>query len=434
MFFAIDFYQGRKFSWRLVIEKIPFLLLSVYFGLLAIEIQSEGAIAKEGVISLFNKFVFAGYGFTMYIYRLFVPLKLATFYPYPFLTDGGNLPWNFYMTLGIALVLGAASIFSIKKNKLYFFGMIFYLITVALVLQFISVGRAVMADRYTYIPYVGLLFILAMGFLKLWESENVKLKWAKYLAAGTLIVWTSWVGYLGHEQTKVWENSGTLWTQTIDNYPTADVAYKNRGNFYGQNKQPDKAMKDYNVLVANDDVDSQIWGNIGNIHRMRNEIDKAHDAYSKQVEMGPDEYKGFINRGITFSIQKKYDEALADFEHALNIGAPFKAVAVNRAFTLLYAGKYEESISDYNFLIKDNPFESSFVQNRGLSKYHLKNYPEAIKDFEAAATLTNKPASIQYNISVCYFQMQNKEMALKYAQLAQSGGYQVPENYLRGLQ
>lgn len=433
LLFAVDYFKGRKFDKRAILEKIPFLALSIYFGLLAIEIQSGGAIAKEGVISYANKFVFAGYGFVMYISRLFVPVNLATFYPYPFLTDGGSLPWNFYAMLGIAVVLGAAAIYSLRKTKVFFFGMIFYLITVALVLQFITVGRAVMADRYTYVPYIGLLFILAYGFNSLWENKDQKLKFLKYGAAGVLAVWTIWLGYRGHEQTKVWENSGTLWTQTIDNYHAADVAYKNRGNFYGQNGQPDKAMRDYDVLVANNGVDSQVWGNIGNIHRMRNDIDKAHEAYSKQVEMGPTEYKGYVNRGITLSIQKKYAEALADFQKAMEVGAPLQAVAINRAFTYLYSGKYVESIADYDFLIQENPFESSLFQNRGLAKYNMANYPEAIKDFEAALKLTNDKGSLLYNISVCYFQMKDNAKAKEYAQQAAKAGYAVPGNYMSGL-
>ncbi|MEA3444300.1 MAG: tetratricopeptide repeat protein [Bacteroidota bacterium] len=434
VFIAIDFYKGRKFDKRAIIEKIPFLALSIYFGLLAMEIQSGGAIAKEGVISYFNKFVFAGYGFMMYIYHLIIPLKLATFYPYPFLTGSGGLPSKFYILAVSASIIGIASIISLRKTKLVFFGMIFYLITVALVLQFITVGRAIMADRYTYIPYIGLLFIMAYGFDYLWENKEQKLKWLRYPAAILLAGWTIWLGYLGHEQTKVWENSGTLWTQTIDNYPAADVAYKNRGNFYGQNGQPDKAMRDYDVLVANNDVDSQVWGNIGNIHRMRNNIDKAHEAYSKQIEMGSDLYKGYINRGITFSIKKDYPSALEDFQKALELGAPLHTVAINRAYTYLYSGKYQESVKDYDYLIKINPFESALFQNRGLAKYNQKQYPEAIVDFESALKLTQNKGSLLYNISVCYFQMKDMAKAKDYAQKAAAAGYSVPQEYMNGLQ
>ncbi len=433
VFFAIDFFIGRKFDKRAIIEKIPFLAISVYFGLLAIEIQSGGAIAKEGVISYFNKFVFASYGFVIYIYRLFIPLKLATFYPYPFLNDGGNLPWHFYAMPIIAIIIGVAGVLSLKKTKIPFFGLIFYLITIALVLQFITVGRAIMADRYTYVPYIGLLFIIAYGINYLLENKELKLKWLKYPVLVALGAWTIWLGYLGYEQTKVWKNSGTLWTQTINNYPAADVAYKNRGNYYGQNGQPDKAMRDYDVLVANNDVDSQVWGNIGNIYRMREDIDKAHDAYSKQVEMGPDLYKGYINRGITFSIKKEYDPALKDFDKALELGAPMQSIAVNRAYTYLYAGKLIESIKDYDYLIKINPFEAAYFQNRGLAKYNLQKYPDAIIDFENALKLTKDKGSLLYNISVCYFRMKEMVKARDYANQAAAVGYAVTESYLNGL-
>ncbi len=418
---------------RSILEKIPFLALSVYFGLMAISIQSDGAIAKEGVISYFNKFIFASYGFVMYIYKLFIPLKLATFYPYPFLQDSGSLPTMFYLIFALAISIGAITLYSLRKSKVVFFGMIFYLITVALVLQFITVGRAIMADRYTYVPYIGLFFIIAYGFNYLWEKKAPKLLWLRYPSAIVLAAWIIWIAYLGHEQTKVWKDSGTLWTSTINNYPAADVAYKNRGNFYGQNGQPDKAMQDYNILIANDDVDTQVWGNIGNIYRMRENIAEAHKAYSKQIELGGNLYKGYINRGITFSIKKDYDAALQDFAKALELGAPLQSVAINRAFTYLYSGKYQESISDYDFLIKNNPFESSHFQNRGLAKYNLKQYEKAIADFKKSLELTNNKASLLYNISVCYFQNKNIPKAKEYAQQASSAGYSIPGSYLKSL-
>ncbi len=433
VFYAIDFYKGRKFDKRAILEKIPFLIISIIVGIAAIKIQAGGALAKDGVITYFQKFIFASYGFTMYIYKLIVPLNLSTFYPYPNLLTNGNLPGMYYAMPFIAAGIGGLAIISLKKTKAIFFGMIFFLITVALVLQLITVGNAIMADRYSYIPYIGLLFIIAYYFNKLWDSKAKPAKFMRYLAALALLAFAIWFFVLSRKQIKVWKNSETLWTQVINNYPRADVAYKNRGNYYGNLKLIDKAMKDYQVLIDRGSKDKQIWGNIGNIYRMRNEYDKAFEAYNKQVELTPNDYKAYLNRAIIYGLLKKYDKSIEDFDHAGKLGCPPVSIAQNRAYSYLYGGQYENAISDFNILIKRNPYETSYYKNRGLAKYYLNKFEEAISDFKAALKSGNDKGSLYYNISVCYFKLGDKLNAKANAEKAVANGHQVTSSYMNGL-
>ena len=433
VFYAIDFYKGRKFDKRAIIEKIPFIILSIIIGVFAIKIQAGGALAKEGVITYFQKFVFASYGFTMYIYKLLVPLNLSTFYPYPNLLTSGNLPGIYYSMPFIAAGIGAFAIVSLRKTKVIFFGTIFFLITIALVLQLISVGNAIMADRYSYVPYIGLFFIIAYYFNKLWESKSKFAKSMKYPVVVVLLIFAIWFSVLSRQQIKVWKNSETLWTQVIDNYPRADVAFKNRGNYYGNLKLIDKAMKDYQVLIDRGSKDKEIWGNIGNIYRMKNEMDKAFEAYDKQVNLTPNNYKAYLNRGIIYGLLKKYDKSIEDFEHAKKLGCPLVSIAQNRAFSYLYGGQFEEAIADFNILIKRNPYEGSYYKNRAIAKYNLNKFKEAIADFNTALKYDNDKGRLYYNISVCYFKQGDKANAKLYADKAISIGFTITENYLKGL-
>ena len=429
----IDYYTSRSLYKRIIFEKIPFLIMSIVFGIMAFNIQAQGAIAREGVISFLQKIVFASYGFVTYLYKLVIPINLSSFYPYPSLNADGSIPAYLIAMPLIVLLIISTIILLYKKNKVLAFGIGFYIITILLVLQLISVGRAVMAERYTYLPYIGIFYIIGYYLDIVIKSKTKNLSIIRYMTSGVLIGFVIWLGILTWDQVKVWKNSGTLWTQTIKSFPNADVAYKNRGNYYGQLNQPDKAMADYNILVANNQVDDQVWGNIGNIYRMRNDIPKAFEAYDNQVKLGPDQYKGYINRGITYSIEKKYDLAFADFNKAIELGAPLISVATNRAFTYLYAGMYESAIKDFDFLIKENPYDSNLFQNRGIAQFNLNKYEKAIIDFNNALKLNPGSGALFYNISVCYFRLNDTAKASEFVQLAIKAGYTVPQTFLNNF-
>ena len=170
MFLLIDFYKSRKIDKRLVIEKLPFFILSVLFGILAVKAQNtSNAIADFDTFTFMQRIMFACYGLCVYIFKLFIPLNQSNFYPYPFINregfmatflEGNLLPDFFFFTPLIVIVALALVYMTLKKTKKIVFGVAFFVINVALVLQFVSVGNALMAERYTYISYIGIFLIL----------------------------------------------------------------------------------------------------------------------------------------------------------------------------------------------------------------------------------------------------------------------------------
>lgn len=434
LLFGIDFFTRRKNSLKLILEKIPLLIVAVAFGLAAIRIQAEGAIAKEGVISLWQKLSFASYGFFMYLARFFAPVKLSAFYPYPELTLDQSLPLVFQFFFPAAILLFAFVVWKWKKYRLLAFSFFFYFVTIALVLQFIPVGRAIMADRYAYVPYIGVAFFLLYGLKNLLEGlKPASHARTKYLFIALFVGFSSFMVYASSKQVKVWENSETLWTQVIQNYPQVDVAYKNRGNHYGSLMQADKAMADYQVLIDRNQVDDQTWGNIGNIHRMKGRNEEALQAYNKQIELAPEKYKGWVNRAIIYSILNQFDKSFPDFEKALELGAPMNVVAQSRAYSFLNAGQLNEAEQDFMYMIKFNRYDPKFFEGLGVCQYRLKKYNEAIRNFNNALKLNPGNGAFLFNISACYYGLNDLSQALDYAKRAKQAGYQVNEAYLQKL-
>jgi len=428
--FLIDFYKKRPFNLKVFLDKIIFFALAITFGIITFAVQKDKAVADFETFTVLQRFIFASYGFIMYIYKLFIPLKLSAFYPYPLLSDSGKLPVIYYLSPFIVLIIAGMVWISIKKNRIELFGILFYFITTALVLQFISVGRAIMADRYTYMPYIGLFFIFGYFYDQL-SIRKEKIYRNLFLLA--FIPFSIWLVSLTHEQTKVWKNSETLWTNVIKNYPASDVAYKNRGNYYARRDDTERALKDYLVLVERNSKEVDIYSNLGNIYGLRQEFDKSLEAYSKAINLDSNNYKAYLNRAITYSKMKEYDKAILDYNKSIELNPKNIQTYKNRGYALLESGRFNEAINDYNFLIEHDTENFDFYLKRGFCKFNLNNYPEALADFQYSLILNPNNATTLFNISITYYKMNNSKSALEYALKAKEMGYQVSENYVKEL-
>lgn len=438
----IDYYKGRKFDKYTIVEKIPFFALSLLFGVLASQIQS-GAIARFEIFTWIQRLAFASYGMINYIYNLFVPLKLSCFYPYPNLI-GDHLPVIFYIAPLIVLSLFVLVFLSLRKNKILAFGFLFFCFTIALVLQFISVGQVIMADRYTYVPYIGLLFPIAMGYEWLQDQKEKKYILYKRTFMLLLIVCTALSIWLTRERTKVWKNSDVLWTDAISKYPSSE-AYRNRGSYlvnkvaYDLGKKKvdenefDRALEDFNISIKMNPDNAKVYINRANIHGLKNQFDLALSDYSKAIELDKTDAQTFFNRAITYSIMKQFGKAAEDYTTALALNPGLIAAKENRAYVYVDNGNYEKAIADLNELIQLNASNSNYYFYRGFAYFKKGNTPEALADNTKAIQLNPEYSAAYFNRSVINKASGNIKEALNDALKAQNLGYAVDAGYLNEL-
>jgi len=431
VFIMLDYYRGRGFTLRSVLEKVPLLILSVLFGVIAVKAQAGAAIADFSVFEFHHRIYFASYGFIMYIGKLFVPLKLSTFYPYPFLNENGNLPLIFYIAPYIVLAILVLVFLSARKTKHYIFGIVFYSLTVALVLQFVSVGRVIIADRYAYVPYIGLFFIIGHLFDRVNSSPAKSLSALKYIFPAGLVALALWFSVITWERTKVWKNSETLWTDVISKYPSVDVAYKNRGNYYGKElNQPDRALKDYEVLVAMKSKDPDVYSNLGNIYGLKNEFEKSIEAYTRSLQLDSLNFGSYLNRAITYSKMRDFENAMKDYEKAARLKPNSDNLLSNRTHTYLETGQIDKAIADYNTLINKNARFENLYFRRGYAYFLKGEYEKALQDFLTNIKVYPGYKEAYYNTSVTYFKLEKYQEAMNYATKARSMGYNVKDSYL----
>ena len=378
-----DFWMKRKWGAVQLLEKVPFFALAVYFGLLAIDAQ-DASSAIGNVFSLQQKLLFALSSFWLYVVKFFVPYKLGVLYPYPDLVND-SLPAMFYVRALLSLGLLAAVGASMRRTRTLAFGVGFFGLMLALVLQIISVGQAIMADRYTYLPYVGLTLMLALGVNEVLANQSLK-KWKNIVLGGGILFLVGW-GFTARARVDVWSDTITLFTDQIEKYPNVGLAYNNRGKFYAANLgKMDLAFADLSKGIEVDPDYPNSYLNRGNIFGLRGDHDRALQDYNRALELDAKYHDAYLNRAITYSIKGQYERALEDFARAEQLGKK-PSIYINRAYCRLSAGDYQGSVADYTTYLSFDPQNGAAYYYRSQAYRALGNASMAQRDAEAAKSL-----------------------------------------------
>ena len=386
----IDYLQGVKWTRKVFIEKIPFVIISLVFGIAAFKIQSESAITDTNFFTVFKRIMFASYGAIMYLVKFVLPINLSSYYPYPTLNKNESIPFVFYLYPFIFSGIIAIVYYFFRKEKPVIFGMLFYFVSVALVLQFISVGTVIMADRYSYLSYIGLLYVFAYYFDKAWQNKKGSLSVIKYpLVVITIIAAISFC-FQTYARTQVWKDSETLWTDVINkigNISQSDKAYVGRGKYYRSIGEENKAVDDYKSAIRVNPSYSISYNNLANIYRSRGQVDSALADYNIAIALDPKDYLSYSNRALIYKDMKEYDKAKTDFERSISLNPNYWANYYNRGLYYFDLNKDEEAITDYNRAVQLNYLYADIYYWRGLSYWRLKRYEESINDYSRAIEL-----------------------------------------------
>ena len=413
----IDYYMKRKWDKKLIIEKIPFILIAMIFGVVAIFSQhSAGAIQDiNPLYKWFERPLLASYSTMTYILKLFVPIDLTAMYPYPDRLHG-FLPIEYYIAPVVVITVAVLVYISRKFNRDIIFGVAFFVVTISLVLQILPVGGAIVSERYSYIPYIGLFMIIGKGYVFSQEDKSKFAVSIKWIYPAILIIGTLMFSVLTFQRIKIWKNGEILFTNVIKKYPNLPFAYSNRGYlYYNFIKDYDKAMSDYNKCLAIDSTFHRAWSNRGvlyfnigkpdsairdftkalkydktntdaligraNSYSKINKFDLALPDYNRYIELDQKDAKSYLWRGIAYYNIKKFNEAFADINRCISM-LPNEDNAYFWKGLIYYERKdYETAIKEFDHSIELNPKQTEAYSWRGLAEFNLKNYNKAIDDY-----------------------------------------------------
>ncbi|GAA4463192.1 tetratricopeptide repeat protein [Nemorincola caseinilytica] len=440
---AIDLYAERKWRTSLLLEKLPLLAISIAFGIRSmIDQKAFGSLATQSVeYGPIERLAVGGYALITYLWKAVVPANLSCFYPYPPKTDG-VLPAQYYIYIALSLAV-LAGLWLVRRNRAVLFGALFFLINIALLLQFIPVGGAILADRYSYIPYLGLFFIAGWYVSVLFERDKGKGK----MALAALGTYALVLGIATSARCKDWYDTPTLWRDEIEKQPLAPNAWNNLGFHYFNkfNESVNEAERRlcydsaYYLLSQAIALDPKFVNPIVSMGELQRGAAKYADAkryYYTALKLNNTEgtANAYLGLAITYAITQDLDSSGICFRNAIAAKAYFPEVHSNYGNYFDMKGMTDSALVHYGIAISQNPDMYAPWLNRGRLYQRLKRCDEGMKDFEMALSLMPEMGEIYYSRSYCYTQKGNKTAALQDVEKAlQLGFRQIDPAYYQML-
>lgn len=377
----LDYFQKRKFTRSILIEKVPFFALSLIFGIIAIWAQDgSGAVTSNADAPFIQTFLVPLYGLSTYITKLFLAINLSALHPYPPLSDGVVSMAFLVSIVPLLVVIGLVYVY-FRKDRKVLFGLLFFLVTIFPVLQFLSVGSAIIAERYTYLSYLGLF--IALGFIlnSIFQKLTVKSR------NPFIVVVAVYIGFLCFQTYKkipVWQNDETLWSETIESYPDDYFAYMKRGSYRAKNGQLNAALADLNQSISIFQNDYYAFNNRGMIYLSMKEYLLAKQDFTQAINLDSTLYEAVLNRGLIYLNTGKYDSALVDFQKSIQLAPNNELNYLNLALLYERMKLPAQSFSSFKKVLQLNPQNHQAHYYRGLFYFKQEQYQEALEDFNSA--------------------------------------------------
>jgi tetratricopeptide (TPR) repeat protein len=451
---ALDWLAGRELkNMKVWLEKVPFFALSLVFGLVGIHFLGEAEGFKDTGYSMVERFFFATGSLFNYLWKVPVPFGLTAYYPYPKL---GEMPALYYASPLALAAIGWWVWGTRKINRTVAFGFLFFLVNIVFVLQFKGAGKAFMADRFTYIPYLGLFFILAKTYSDI-EAGTIKTGLKSvlpYLAAGFL----GMCAVLTIMQNSTWKSSVSLWENATANHPKDALSWSNLGLAYDDLKEYEKAAKAYeqalkadpkyfdasfnmavafNKLKRYDDAAKMFgycmelkpdyadsWNARAQVWLTKGDFQKAVADFEKFAQMDTKEPKDKIQSslGMAYAGAGQNDRAIAAFDQALRI-KPDPEYHFRKGNTLAAMGNMMEAIACYDAALGLAPDYVEAINNKGNAYASIGKFPEALAAFDKAIQMKPEAANFKCNRGMARRSSGDLAGACADWQQAVAGGY-----------
>ena len=334
--------------WRpLILEKIPLLFLSLLASLITFYVQNLGGATLQIRLTLMERMGNAAVAYMRYVGKTICPTELAVFYPHQ------ALGW--WEVASAMMILGAMTGFMLRfgKSRPYLAaGWFWFLITMLPVIGLIQVGEQAMADRYHYIPSIGLFVMAVWGGSEMLKRLEVR-GCAPAAAAGSLAL--AGCIFCTQRQLHYWLDSTALFTHAIRVTGENRVARNQLKQALSKSARLDDAILDYRVELRNDPGSGHLQNELGRVLARRGKYDEAVKHFAGAVRLNPGNVTAHFNYGMTLAAAGELDEAIIHFEKALALDA--KKAEAHTQLGLAYAqqGKSAAAVEQYRAALKSAP-------------------------------------------------------------------------------
>jgi len=393
---------------RLILEKIPLFVLSAASCVATILAQKE-AFAPTRAVPLQERLANAVVAYVEYLGQAIYPAHLAVLYPYP---EGGLSVAEVVLAL---LVLVTMSVIFFVWRKTYPFALTGWLWFVGMLVPMIGivqVGSQPRADRYTYLPEIGLYILVtwgAMELLKNWRYKREVLAIAALVIVGVFVT-------LSYFQTSYWLNNETLWRHTVDVTSRNYIAENNLAGTLLERGQLNDAMAHYReALEIKPDV-AEVQSNLGNALLREGNVEEAIVHLQKALQIDPAYAEAYNHMGSALMKKGQAGEAIAHYQKAVQLNTSYADAYNNLGVAFLRSGQVDQAIADYKKAVAINPESAEMQYNLGNALAHQGNWADAIACYQAAVSTERdsvKAAKIRNNLAAALEKLGKSDEALE---------------------
>jgi len=329
---------------RLLIEKVPYLTISAAASVIVFKVQhSAGAVLSVDSIPLATRASNALISYVVYLGTIFWPSGLAMFYPYP-----PSLPaWQI---AGAAVILVVISALVIPRPYLTV-GWLWYLGTLVPVIGLVQVGLQARADRYTYIPTIGISIMLAWGMAEIME------RWPRFrfsLSVVSVVVCAAWLA-VTWTQVQYWRNSVALFEHAIASTDNNFIAHLNLGTVLAEQGHTKEALRHLYASVEEKPDHNDGHDTLGAVLGQLGRTDEAAAQFAQAIRIQPNDSEAHCNLGNVLLAQGKVADAASEFRAALGVAPDFVTAHFGLGAALLNLGQTDEAIAQFTEALRLDP-------------------------------------------------------------------------------
>ncbi len=378
---------GLKF---LIVEKIPlFILTGISILLTVYAARNADTIARFAFVLFTHRMNNAIVSYALYLKKMFWPVDLAVFYP--------QVELSIVQVLPAALLIIVITSICWKYYKKYPYlsiGWFWYLGTLVPVIGIVQVGSQSMADRYAYVPFIGLFIALIWMAADMIRNRNFK-----RVAAVFLILLLAGLTAVAHRQASCWQNSYVLFERALQVTKGNFVAHTALGNELVKQKRMDEAVSHFREAISGNPynlADYTPLVSLANALSLQGKTNEAITVFKKAININPKGHEAYYRLGAVYYQNNRMDEAIIVYQKAVALENDDPRYHGSLGNAYLMKGKTTEAIREYREVLRIQPGNIEANNNLGIVLTQQEKMDQALQYFQRSVRLNPQQANIHY--------------------------------------
>ena len=381
---------GKPVLKRLLLEKIPFFILSSVSCVITFFVQKKaGAVDSLAVFSMPERIENAFVAYARYLGKTIWPTQLADPYPPPGHWESSVVIFSVALVIGLSVT----AVLLARRLPYVFTGWFWFVGTLIPVIGLVKVGVQSMADRYTYLPLIGIFIIFAWGMAEICAKWQIPKIFVAVVAATILCASAAQT----RTQLGYWKNSETLFRHTLEVTQNNYVAYNDLGTWLSKNGQISEAMDCFQKALQINPYDAEILYNLGNAYSKSGDWADAINTYQRSLQIKPDQTDVLGNLGFALAATKQYTNAITYFLASLKLKPDSAEVHNNLASVLFIGHEFAAAEEHFREALRITPDNPQIYVNLGDTLVRENKIAEAAQCYQKALELRpdNKTAQLK---------------------------------------